>query len=133
MAERVFICIRLKPRSTDPEEAKREFAENLRRAKVVARFAALKGYDPEATTIYYTQFLNDFSEEERNICVRLGRERITSCQRMWVIDRHEGMSKGMSGDELKAKELGIPIDDWRFDIVEARLLEYDNPKKCSAR
>ena len=134
MTERVFICIRLKPRATDPEEAKKEFAENLQKAKVVARFAVLKGYDPEATTIYYTQFLDDFSQEERMIGVRLGRERIAACQRMWVIDREEGLSEGMLGDEAKAKELGMPIEDYRFEDIQRRIWNYDYHKnKVSAR
>lgn len=127
MAERVFICLRLKPRATEPEEAKKEFAENLRRAKVIARYAVLRGYDPEATTIYYTQLLNDFSKVERKIGVNLGRERIAACQRMWVIDREDGMSEGMQGDEAKAKELGLVIEDKSFKEIVSWLDEYDRP------
>ena len=134
MAERVFICIRLKPRATEPEEAKKEFAENLRRAKVVARYAVLQGYDPEATTIYYTQFLDDFSKEERQIGVRLGRERIAACQRMWIIDREDGMSEGMLGDGAKAQELGLLVEDKRFADIQRQLDAYDEDRrKRSAR
>ena len=132
MAERVFVCIRLKPRATEPEKAKAEFAENLRRAKMVARYAVLKGFDPEATTIYYTQLLNDFSKVERRIGVALGRERIAACQRMWVIDREDGMSEGMLGDEAKAKERGIKIEDKNFKEIETWLAEYDRPKVARA-
>lgn len=125
MAKRVFICIRLKPRATEAETTKKEFTENLHRAKIVARYAALRGYDPEATTIYYTQFLNDFSKKERQIGVHLGRERINVCERMWVVDRKDGMSEGMQGDEAKAKELGIPIEEKSFREIKRWLDDYD--------
>ena len=128
MAERIFICIRLKPRTTEQEKAKKEFTENLERARAVARYAVLQGYDPEATTIYYTQLLNDFSMVERQIGVNLGRERIAACQRMWVIDRTEGMSEGMLGDEARAKELGITIEDKSFKEITSWLAEYDRTR-----
>lgn len=132
--ERVFICIRLKPDKTKPPETqKAEFEENLRRAKVVARYAALAGFDPEATTIYYTQFLNDFSEEERQIGIQLGRERLLSCQRLWWIN-NDGpedapVSQGKIGDRKAAEEHGIPIEERDYNQIENWIKEYDGFKK----
>src|SRR3989338_8762489 len=70
---KVFICIRLRPKSIEPEKAAIEFKENIERARIVARYAVLNGYDPEATTIYFTQFLNDSFVKERNLGMKIGK------------------------------------------------------------
>ncbi|MBI2637744.1 MAG: hypothetical protein HYW88_02480 [Candidatus Sungbacteria bacterium] len=43
--ERVFICILLKPRSSDPKEAEKEFEANWKRSFAIMRWAALTGCD----------------------------------------------------------------------------------------
>ena len=133
-AERVFICIRLKPQDGIPkEEQMKQFQENLNRAKRVARYAVLHGFDPEATTIYYTQFLDDFSTEERRIGVQLGRERIRLCQRLWWI-KNDGdyplyAASGKYGDRKFAEECGAIIETKDYREIEKWLQEFDASKK----
>lgn len=120
MTERVFIAIPLKPLAQDPKEAKKEFLENMERAKIVARYAALNGYNPVATTIYYTQFLDDFSKEERSLGQKLGRELLELCDWIWVIARpdHQIISEGMRTDIEHAEKFGLKKYWFWHDAVE---------------
>src|SRR3990167_3018759 len=109
---KVFICIRLRPKSKDPSKASAEYAENLERARITARYAVLNGYDPEATTIYFTQFLDDSMIKERELGMKIGQSRLISCDKLWVVldlDEGEMPSSEMSSDMATALENGIPI------------------------
>lgn len=130
MAERVFIAIPLKPIAQDPKKAKKEFLENIERARVIARYAALNGYNPVATTIYYTQFLDDFSKEERVLGQKLGRELLEICDWIWIIARpdHQMISEGMRDDIEYAEKLGIKKYFWWHNAVKKMdewLYHYD--------
>lgn len=125
---KVFICIRLRPKSQEPERAKAEFEENLERAKIVARYAVLNGYDPEATTIYFTQFLNDSLAEERELGMKIGQSRLVNCDRLWAVldfDKDETPSFGMSSDMKIALGNGIPIEYKDFSKINTWVKNYD--------
>lgn len=125
---KVFICIRLRPKSQEPKRAKAEFEENLERAKIVARYAVLNGYDPEATTIYFTQFLNDSLAEERELGMKIGQSRLVNCDRLWAVldfDKDETPSSGMSSDMKIALGNGIPIEYKDFSKINTWVKNYD--------
>lgn len=126
---KVFICIRLRSGDNDdPKKALLEFINNLKRARIAARYAVLKGYDPEATTIYFTQFLNDSLAEERELGMKIGQIRLINCNRLWAIldfDKAETLSSGMSSDMKIALENGIPIEYKDFSKIKARVENYD--------
>lgn len=118
--ERVFICMPLKPMAQGHEEAKKEFLENIERAKIVARWAVLHGYNPIATTAYYTQFLDDFSKDERLLDQKLRRELLETCQWIWIIPRpdQQTISEEMRADIEHADKYGLKKYWWWHDAVE---------------
>lgn len=125
---KVFICIRLRPKSQEPERAVAEFEENLKRARIAARYAVLRGYDPEATTIYFTQFLNDSLLQERKLGMQIGQVRLMNCNKLWTIldlGKGETPSSGMSSDMKTALENGIPIEYKDFSKIKAWVENYD--------
>lgn len=127
---KVFICIRLRPKSQNPEEAAAEFEKNLERARVAARYVVLNGYDPEATTIYFTQFLNDSITKERELGIKIGQSRLVSCDRLLAIfdlneNEREKPSFGMLGDMKIAIENGIPIEYKDFSEIKTWVENYD--------
>lgn len=127
---KVFICIRLRPKSQEPEKAATEFEENIRRARIVARYAALNDYEPEATTLYFTQFLNDSSVKERKLGMKIGQERLIRCNKLWtILDKDEAPSSGMISDMKIAKENGVPIEHKNFSEIEAWVKNYDKTSK----
>lgn len=129
---KVFICIRLRPRSSEPEKAIAEFEENLKRARIAARYAVLKGYDPKATTIYFTQFLNDSLIEKRELGMKIGQVRLTNCDRLWAIlnlDEDEAPSSGMLSDMKTAMDNAIPIEYKDFSKIKAWVENYDKTSK----
>lgn len=112
--KRIFICIRLRPNKDKPKEIQeQEFKENLNKARHVAKYAVLNGYHPEATTLYFTQFLNDFDEIERRLGMELGHERLLSCRELWWIenDGDEPLpeTSGKWADKKFAEENNIPV------------------------
>lgn len=127
---KVFICIRLRPKSKNLVRAKWEFKHNIKRAKIAARYATLNGYDPEATTIYFTQFLNDFSVKERELGMKIGQVRLINCNKLWaILDESEALSSGMVSDMKMAEENGIPIEYKDFSEIMAWVKNYDKTSK----
>ena len=123
---KVFICIRLKPKSKNPVKAWFEFRNNLRRARTAARYAVLHGYDPEATTIYYTQFLDAFSQLEGDWGGKLGQFRLYNCNELWdVRDEGEEPSSEMKNDIEFAKVNDIKIKSLNFSEIKAWIKNYD--------
>ncbi|MDO8591163.1 MAG: hypothetical protein Q7R65_04280 [bacterium] len=124
---KVFICIRLRPKSQEPEKAKQEFQDNLNRAKIAVRYAVLNGHDPEATTIYFTQFLNDSLLRERELGMKIDQIRLTNCNKLWsILDKGELPSSGMVSDMKTAEENGVPIEHKDFSEIESWVKNYDN-------
>ena len=119
-AERVFICMPLKPAAQAPEEAKKEFLENIENAKIVARWAVLNKYKPIAATICYPQFFDDFSREEWALSQNLERELLALCDWIWIIpaDNTQAISDEMREDIDHAEKLGIKKYWWWHDAVE---------------
>lgn len=123
---KVFICIRLRPKSQEPEGAAVEFEENLKRARIAARYAALKGYDPKATTIYFTQFLNDSLAKERELGMKIGQSRLALCDEIWDIrDVDEKPSTGMASDLKFAKDNKIPVKLFDFAMIKVLVEIYN--------
>ncbi len=128
---KVFICIRLRPKSNDPCKATAEYTENLKRAIIAARYAVLNGYDPEATTIYFTQFLDDLMAKERELGMKIGQARLVNCDKLWTIldlDKDEAPSSGMVSDMKVAIENSIPIEHKDFSEIKTWIENYDTKK-----
>ncbi len=90
MLQKVFICARVGAHTLE------QFEKNQKRMASFARFVLWKGYEPEATGIYYCRFLNDFKPEEREIGMRQGIERLKECKEIWVFPNEDGSySSGM--------------------------------------
>ncbi|MBI2446855.1 MAG: hypothetical protein HYV51_03520 [Parcubacteria group bacterium] len=129
---KVFICIRLRPKSSDQSKATAEYMQNLKRARIAARYAVLNGYDPEATTIYFTQFLDDSLAKERELGMKIGQVRLINCDRLWAVldlDEDETPSSGMSSDMESAIENGIPIEYKDFSKIKTWIENYDKTSK----
>lgn len=90
---KVFIASRVGAKT------KRQFEKNLLRYRAFARMAILQGHGVEATGPYYCMLLNDSAPEERELGMKLGRERIKNCQKVWVLLNEDGsISQGMAKD-----------------------------------
>ena len=87
---KVFIASRVGAKT------KKQFEKNLKRYRAFARMAILQGYDAEATGPYYCMLLNDFSQEERELGMKLGIARLLRCQQIWLLENEDGsLSEGM--------------------------------------
>ena len=129
---KVFICIRLRPKINDKSKAIAEFMENIKRARIAARYAVLNGYDPEATTIYFTQFLDDSMIKERELGMKIGQSRLISCDKLRVVldlDEGEMPSSEMSSDMATALENGIPIEYKDLSKIKTWVENYNKTSK----
>lgn len=84
-----------------------DHANNIKLALKYARKAWNEGYVPIVPHVYFTQFLDDNIECEREAGLEMGRILIKYCSAMWVIG--PGISSGMQGDIERAREYGLPI------------------------
>ena len=82
-------------------------ADNIVHARRECRKAVELGYNPLASHLFYTQFLNDNNPSERETGLRLGLEMLGLCEELWVCSEH--ISGGMKAEIEQAKQLGIKI------------------------
>lgn len=90
---RVFICSPLRG----------DVQTNQERARAYARMAALSGHIPITPHIYFTQFLEERVEHERELGIQMGIRLLSLCDELWVFgtDYTQGMQ--------------MEIDYWRVN------------------
>lgn len=101
---KVFIC--------SPYRAKTDegIMDNIKQAQGYCREAALAGHNPFAPHLFYTYFLDDRIEKERNIGIKLGIEELRTCDQVWVYAAdYYACSEGMKKEVLVAWSIGIPV------------------------
>lgn len=95
---------------------KGDIALNRAKARVYCRFAFEKGYLPIAPHLYFPQFLDEDSKEERAAGLRYGLDIIRRCKQMWVFGKRS--SDGMKAEIIAAKALGLIIRYFDGDTEE---------------
>ena len=99
MKKKVFICSPLRG----------EFEKNIEKAKRYSRFAVLIDCLPITPHIYFTHFLDDKHDKERETGILLGMELLKDCEELWTFGQE--ISKGMEPELKLAQSLNIPILD----------------------
>ena len=103
-SKKVFICSPLRG----------DFENNRRIAECMCRFATLLGYEPRAPHVYFTRFLSDDNEEEREKGIQYGLDWLKECSEIWVIMPNSELTEGMTTEIAHAKKLGIEIKHFDF-------------------
>jgi hypothetical protein len=93
---RVFIC---SPFAGDT-------VRNILRAQGYCRKAVAEGHVPYAPHLYFPQFLDDKTPQERERGMKLGLSWLSYCDEMWVFGE---LSPGMQTEIAYAAEHQIPI------------------------
>ena len=60
-----------------------DVAGNQEKARLYCRYAVDKGYVPIAPHIYFTQFMSDNTEKERNLAVFMDIVLLSKCAELW--------------------------------------------------
>jgi hypothetical protein len=81
--KKIFVCSPLRG----------DIEGNIKKAREYCRQIALEGNLPIAPHVYFTQFLNEHSEQERTIGINLGIELLKSCDELRVFG--ETITSGM--------------------------------------
>jgi len=102
----VYIC---SPLSGDVER-------NQANARKYCRYAVDTGCIPIAPHIYFTQFMSDDTEKERNLAMFMDIVLLSKCAELWVFG--EMVSRGMAMEIEKAKRKGQPIRYFTEDCKE---------------
>ncbi|MCC8067574.1 MAG: hypothetical protein LIO94_10835 [Clostridiales bacterium] len=107
-----YICAPYRPTSDDPDKAQAELKENIRRLGRACRTAAAFDRIPIAPALYFTRFLRDSVEQERNEGLELGLECIKYCKDLIVVGNR--ISEGMRAEIMEASRCGVNIIIWRY-------------------
>ena len=105
--KKVFICSPFKGIGDTPEARAKDNERNLLLARQACRFAVVKGYTARAPHLYYPQFLDDESPDEREIGSLLGLLDLAECDELWIFGNR--VSPGMVREIRYAEKKGIPI------------------------
>lgn len=83
---------------------------NQEKCRRYCKFACDLGVVPFAPHIFYTQFLRDDIESERNIGIECGLEVLKRCDELWVFVTDENdITEGMKQEINVAKSNGINL------------------------
>ena len=111
----VYICSPLRTNETHTME------QNIAQAKEICRRCALNGVLGMAVHLYFTQFLDDLEEAERNCGIQHGLTMLSMCKEIWVFGNT--ISSGMKAEIEYAITNGIPIkyhadiDEWLTEFT----------------
>lgn len=106
-ARTIYVCSPYKAVSLTEADREWEREENVKRAKLACRILVKLGYLPLAPHLYFTRFLEDGDEKEREEGIMLGMRWLKASDELWVFG--ERISDGMSREISYARELGIPV------------------------
>ena len=110
----VYICSPLRGDNGD------NYDQNIEDAKKHC-YTVLMGLGliPIAPHIYFTQFLDDKSERQREIGMAAGLKLLELCDEVWVVGI-DNPSAGMKAEIEFAKRIEIPVRDY-FEILGEKL------------
>lgn len=104
---RIYVCSPYRPRMESAEQAKRELADNIDRAKTACRLVADLGAVPICSHLFCTQFLDDSIASEREQGRRIGLEILKDADELWCFSEY--ISEGMMAELQEASRLGLPV------------------------
>lgn len=81
---------------------------NMKRARAYCAYAVKQGVNPIAPHLLYTQFLDDNSESDRELAIKLDLELLSKCDELWVFNIY-GISQGMQAEIAYAVQHDIPL------------------------
>ena len=96
--EKVYVCSQYGSRG--------DKATNLELAKFLCMLVIEEGKIPICPHLFYSQVLNDDVESQRAAGMRIGLDLLKDCMELRIFT---GISEGMKGEILKAREWGIQI------------------------
>lgn len=83
---------------------------NQEKCRWYCKFACNLGVVPFAPHIFYTQFLSDDVEKEREMGINCGLEILRKCDEIWVFVTEEyGITNGMKKEINVAKRNGLKL------------------------
>ena len=98
MEEIVYVCSPLKG----------DIEKNIKNAKSYCRFVYEKGFIPYAPHLFFTQFMNDDNENERNDAITMGLQMLKCATELWVFT-DSGISMGMAQEIEQAGREDMPV------------------------
>lgn len=106
--QKIYICSPLRGNIEDNINKAKEYCKF-----VVAKMKAM----PVCPHIYFTQFLDDNNELEREMGMDFGLRLLSECDRVIVFDNN-GISKGMKKEIELANRLNIPVECWSSEVYD---------------
>ena len=117
----VFICSPFRPAAEDPEAKAREARRNIALARIGCQIAKSAGCTPLAPHLFFPQFLDDETPEERKIGIEMGLRWLEFCDELWVLGSR--ITDWMAREIAHARRHSIPVKIIRqAESPEERLL-----------
>jgi len=104
--KRIFVC--------SPYAGDVELNELI--AETLCHQLVKMGYAPFAPHLFFTRFLDDNFQEEREIGIRTGLTFLDVCDEVWVYTGN-GISSGMQHEIEYAETLGKPVVMWAGEEI----------------
>ena len=105
-----------------------DLEENINLARIYCEYVAKEfGYIPIAPHIYFTQFLDDTKDNEREFGINAGLSLLSECDELWYFG--DQISRGMTDEICKAMGNGIRVQyipEHKYEKYKPkRSLEYE--------
>lgn len=117
--KRVFVC---SPLSASDAEGIRK---NIERCWTYCLFVVRKDCAPFAPHGFYTMFMDDRNESDRQQAIAMGLLELGQCDELWYfLDTNEAPSAGMKAEIAHAQRHKIPVK--RIDVAEVSFWLAEN-------
>ena len=105
-----------------------EVDKNIAMAKVYCEYVVKEfGYVPIAPHLYFTQFLDDNKENEREFGIQAGLFLLSNCDELWYFG--DQISRGMTEEICKAMGNGIKVQyipEYKYEnYIPKRSMNYE--------
>ena len=111
--KKIFVC---SPYRSD--NSKNGITGNIILANRICRNITFMGRTPFAPHLFFTRFLDDKVDAEREIGIQCGLEFLKNCDELWFYSGN-GISRGMQKEIAQAIRFGIPV----MRIVDVETME----------
>jgi len=87
-----------------------DIVRNVNNARLFAKFVCDAGHSPVMPHLMFTQFLDDYIDNDRTMGIECGMKYLEKADEVWVFAEDEGKcSAGMKAEVDYARKLGKPL------------------------
>ena len=84
-----------------------DLESNIKRAREFSKYVVMSGHTPYTPHLFFTQFLDDNIQEERDVGIQMGIQMLYLCDEMWVFGKKISSGMKMEIDYAERRRIKV--------------------------